>query len=123
MNCNFSFLLNLIRCTSSVRSTSSYTHRHIQDKSKFPISIASSPSKVVPPSKVAPSSKVAVVEGYLFIFLGFHFASSFFSNSIILIFYWDEPVRDFFVNNLKPIGKSSLSRFYWEIWEILLFPN
>ena len=72
------------------------------------------------------SSKVAAIKGYLFIFLGFHFASSFFSDLIILIFYWDEPVRDFFVNNLKPAGKSSLSRFYseiWEIWEILLFPN
>ena len=40
--------------------------------------------------------------GDLFISLGFHFASSFFSNSIILIF-WDEPaIRDLFVNSLKP---------------------
>jgi len=46
-----------------------------------------------------------------------------FNHSNILL---DEHVRVFFINNLKPAGKSGLSIFYWEIWEIweiLLFPN
>jgi len=108
-----------IQCTElwfflSLRSRSIHTHffffvhRDSTTTKTDPVSVASPPSKVVPsskvspPSKVSPSSKIVAVEGDLFISLGFHFASYFFSNSIILIF-WDEPtVRDFFVNNVKP---------------------